>query len=1023
MITSSLTATITESFYAWELRGRGWTIADYPVRLEPPYRPFFLIDNSDTISNIARTPYDDGKRPTLLSSFIDGVRTLFTPTPVTACRPAFVEQQPFEVESDIPRTTLQIHLPANYSSDVEIGKQLILSFATALYPVSYELIGTRGTVTIQCSVADTDKVLIIESIRGYAPTAVVVECEDLLESLWDPSSLHQVVDFGLADEFFLPLRIHSSLSIDPYIALVTALAQTQDGEMLAVQILMEQAHNPWSESINNALSDGEGGCIIDGEHNFLQQAREKTRSPMYAVVIRVAVQALHTSRVYELLRSTQAFFLQSDSPNGNALAPLENADYSDECHEFAFHSRQSFRTGMILCANELVGLLHLPDASVTYEALIRDTRRTKALPYNVQENDKNNCILGENTHRGVTTLATLSVEQRLKHVHVVGATGSGKSTLLLGMFAQDIAEGRGVAMIDPHGDLVDDILKTIPIDRKDDVIFIDPSDAQWSFGFNILDAQSEQERELVASDMVGIFKRFSTTWGDVMHTVLANALLAIMEHPTPSTLLTLRRFLVEDAYRKNILTNVTDPAIRYFWEMEFPSIGIRSIGPILTRLDSFLRSKLIRRMVGQSRAEFNVQKAMKSNKIVLAKLSHGQIGEENAYLLGSLLVSKFHQAALSRQGQEHSARNPYFLYIDEVQHFVTPSMGTLITGVRKYGLGLTVAHQSIAQIERVPEAASALLDNAYTRMVFRVGENDAKRLANGFSSFDADDLQNLRTGEAIIRIGIPAHDCNIHTIQREMNGGQEAQVADIIDLSRNKYASAASVVDRELGEYFVKPEKVQTTPSIKKAETLPSRENECAQKDAPFVSIPRAIFSPITEIKPPPIEATPGRGGQEHKYLQHLIVRLAQERGFRATTEDTAGNGRADVVLKKEGFTVACEISITTSVEHEIANVQKCIAAGFTHIIFICKDQKRREKVRKGFPSTISEHANITYIAPEDIVATLDNLDQEPKTTEGVVRGYKVKVSRQNLSASEVTSRRVMVAGVIAKALSKGKYL
>ena len=208
-------------------------------------------------------------------------------------------------------------------------------------------------------------------------------------------------------------------------------------------------------------------------------------------------------------------------------------------------------------------------------------------------------FLGENDHAGKTVRVTQSPEQRIQHTYLIGASGTGKSTLLLNMIVQDIRNGEGLAVLDPHGDLIDHILGHIPEERFDDVVLLDPSDEEYPVGFNILSAHSELERNLLASDLGSVFRRLSTSWGDQMTAVLGNAMLAFLESSEGGTLADLRRFLVESDYRSRFLTTVRDQEVAYYWRKEYPLLSGRPQGPILTRLDTFLRPKLIRHMVSQ----------------------------------------------------------------------------------------------------------------------------------------------------------------------------------------------------------------------------------------------------------------------------------------------------------------------------------------------------------------------------------------------------------------------------------------
>lgn len=341
----------------------------------------------------------------------------------------------------------------------------------------------------------------------------------------------------------------------------------------------------------------------------------------------------------------------------------------------------------------------------------------------------------------------------------------------------------------------------IPKERAGDVVLFDPSDEEYPVGFNVLSAHSELERTLLASDLVGVFRRFSTTFGDQMAAVLGNAVLAFLESPEGGTLMDLRNFLVDKTFRETFLKTVRDDEVRSYWAHEFPMLKGTPQGSILTRLNTFLRPKTIRYMVAQRRDSLDLRAIMDGRKILLAKLSHGAIGEENAYLLGSLLVARITQAAMSRQDEDASKRVPFILYMDEFQHFITPSISSILSGTRKYGLGLVLSHQEIRQLKsRSDETLSAVLGNAFTRVAFRVGEHDAKTLAEGLSHFEAKDLQNLGIGEAIVRIERPDFDFNLRTslpmpvppeLARDRRQGARAS-------SRQRYATVRSAIDDEL---------------------------------------------------------------------------------------------------------------------------------------------------------------------------------------------------------------------------------
>jgi hypothetical protein len=789
-----------------------------------------------------------------------------------------------------------------------------------------------------------------------------------------------------------------------------------------LQVLFSQVQNPWAKTVATAIDDGEGDSIIGDQPDFPKLAAEKNASPLLAVVLRIAVAAPDGERLQSLSRKLEAFFRQFARPDGNALIPLANDGYPDELHEDALLSRTSFRTGMILSLDELVGLVHLPDKSIRHEALERESGTTKRAP---PESVGHELVLGINAHAGREVLVTVPRLSRLEHMHLIGVTGRGKSTLLLNLITQDIEHGDGLAVLDPHGDLVDDILERVPESRVSDIIVFDPSDVDYPIGFNILTATSEIEQNLIASDAVAMFRRLSTSWGDAMTTVLAQGVLAMLASPTPTTLVDLRRFLVDESFRGRFLEKLDDPEIAYFWAKEFPLIGARSFGPILTRLDTFLRMRMIRNIVGQRTQRLDIARVIAERKVFLARLSKGLIGEENAALLGSLICSKFQQCALARQRIPQTSRSPFYFYVDEFQNFVTPSVGSLLAEGRKFGVGLVLAHQDLGQLKSSGQVESSVLGSTHTRIVFRVSDSDARQLAEGFASFEASDLQNLSLGDAIVRMGGARNDFNLKTFPRK-KAGEEAEAIreQIIDFSRETYARARRDVEAE-----VAPPKDEERVQLRNAESAvlraqpaatlaPTQTVESVQPAEPEIGdVPVPPKPKRRQTEPlPPKEL--GKGGDEHRYLQHLIKRLGEERGFRAIIEEDIGARRSiDVVLRRDALSLAFEISIATEIDHEVENLRKC-GVSFTQVFFVSKNKRKRdEAVRRLKESGVT--TAVVALAPEDIVAALDTFEAPP-TSESKVRGYKVKVSRQLVSYQDIASKRSAIAEVIARSLTAG---
>jgi hypothetical protein len=790
---------LTEQFYVWEIRGRGWQLWNEPVALEPPFRPFlghFLP---------SPPPRDDARKPTFLSKFAESFtgKSTHGPLPPADPYPADeneIEPEPFAPESQL--VELEIVLPQKTSVGKESTEQFLVGLCHARQPLSFEVVGLPDSIRVQLACREGDLAQLRNLLAAYFPEAVVNERKSFLESKLNGTKDTETVtvDFGLSDEFMAPLRSFRNFDVDPLIGIAGVLQDLRENECAVLQVLFQAARCPWAESIMRAVTDWEGKSFFGDSPEMVAQAEQKVSRPLFAAVVRVAAQSPDGERAWELARSLGSALAQFADPVSNEFIPLSNDEYPDVFHIEDILERRSRRSGMILNADELVSLVHLPSSSVRLEKLAREEKRTKAAP---QLAVGHALVLGENTHAGKTVQVSLSPEQRIKHTYVIGASGTGKSTLLLNMIIQDIRNGEGIGVLDPHGDLIDQVLEYIRESRFDDVVLLDPADEEYPVGFNILSAHSELEKTLLSSDLVDVFRRLSTSWGDQMTSVLGNAILAFLESDRGGTLADLRRFLVEAEYRREFLGTVRDPEVVYYWQKEFPLLSGKPQGPILTRLDTFLRPKLIRHMIAQKENRLDFRSIMDGKKIFLAKLAQGAIGEENAYLLGSFIVSKLHQVAMARQEVKESERQNFYLYIDEFHNFITPSMASILAGARKYHLGLILAHQELRQMwNRDTDVTSAVISNPYTRICFRLGDFDAQKLKDGFSFYEAKDLQNLGIGEAIARIERAEFDFNLKTLPLPVadQGSAEMRREKLVALSRQKYARHRAEIESELAK-------------------------------------------------------------------------------------------------------------------------------------------------------------------------------------------------------------------------------
>lgn len=988
-----LPSDLQADFEAWNLRGRGYELWPEAVRLEPRFLPFLGGHRSDQRN-------DDGRKPGL----IERVKTPSASLPTASHGDlAKLPLAPWPPAVPSGLTELQLVLPFGFTVRTAFAKELIAHLHNLAFPISFELIGLFEGIVVQLACSDADSPEIIQSLHAYFPEVAIKKHRDFLRSCWHgQDGTQSIIDFGLAEPYAFPLEDAATLENDPLIAVIGALNDLDDDELGLVQVLFQHAREPWQADLQSVLS------VADRSGTVAPAAQRKLSSPLIAAVIRVASRSTSVRRAHSIARSIGNSIISATSSSSNGLIALSNDGYADAVHAQDILLRQTHRSGMLLNERELLSLVHLPSALVRSERLVRGSTRTKAVPPSALDHP---LVLGLNEHEGVAQRASLSEAARLRHTYVVGASGSGKSTLLLNLILQDLAAGQGLAVLDPHGDLIDDILARMPEERAGDVCLIDPSDADFPVGLNVLSAHSDSEKIILSSDLVGVFRRMSTSWGDQMTSVFGNAVLAFLESSEGGTLLDLRRFLVDASFRKRFLGTVRDQEVVFFWESEFPLLRGLPQAPLLTRLDTFLRPKLIRHMVAQKVDRLDLRAMMDERKVLLARLSQGAIGEENAYLLGSLLVARINQVALTRQDQERTSRTPFFLYIDEFQHFVTPSITSVLSGARKYGIGLTLAHQDLRQLRsRSEDVASAVLSNAYTRVVFRTSDSDAKTLAEGFSFFEASDIQNLGIGESIARIERQAFDFNLKVSKPAALDPSVAAAnrLRVIEASRQAFATPRHDVEA----------------SLSRSRRVP-QESAPARPSLTSAPVARTSPQPLRETDSAPSEQLRGRGGAQHKYLQNLIKRSAEDRGFRASIEQSVldGHGHVDVVLERDGISIACEISITTSAVHEFENLSKCLASGFDYVILLSPEKRNLAAAEKDFLPELPEEQRerVRLLQPDRLIAFLDELQARASATESTVRGYKVNVSYGTADSRDKDSRQRLIADVISKSLRRAK--
>ncbi len=475
-------------------------------------------------------------------------------------------------------------------------------------------------------------------------------------------------------------------------------------------------------------------------------------------------------------------------------------------------------------------------------------------------------FVGETNFRNARQRFGIMRDDRRRHMYLIGKTGMGKSTMIENLVIQDIYNNKGLALVDPHGDLVEKVIKLIPDNRIDDVIYFNPSDMDFPIAFNVVEKVEPQYRHLVASGLVGVFKKiWADSWGPRLEYLLRNVILALLDYQD-ATLLGIPRMFVDNNFRKKVIAKIQDPVVKSFWVDEFSKYNqqflTEAISPIQNKVGQFLSSSLIRNVIGQTSSSINIREAMDNEKIILFNLSKGRIGEDNAALLGAMMITKIQLAAMSRVDIDEETRKDFYLYVDEFQNFATESFANILSEARKYRLNLIIAHQYVEQLGDVVKAA--VFGNVGTMILFRIGAADADELVKEFTPrYIEEDLVNIPKYNCYLKLminGIASEPFS--AVGLAPFSGNTGNAQKVIDRTREKYSNSREDVEREILEWSgmatpdeegVKDEekrkKKRNKKKIKKIEKLlPEYEQLAKMGNADAVEIVRQLTQAMVDL-------------------------------------------------------------------------------------------------------------------------------------------------------------------------------
>ena len=665
--------------------------------------------------------------------------------------------------------------------------------------LSFEIASVNGQIRFYVWVPKSLQSFVEGQIYSQYPTVQIHAAE---EDYVAHERRHSVIYTGevtLTASEFLPIKTFQSFEVDPLAGITGTLAKLEStGEEVWIQILVRpipdtwhksaskwasslKAGNPWGFLTGEGLSfkwfgdlfgalvkppeEGKPGApkeLSEREKTRISEAEKKATKLGYQVKIRVAYLGESTVNAKLRLQAIVGTFKQFNSTNLNGFR-LSGASFRKE--DLAQYKARLFMDrGYILNIEELASVFHLPHTNVETPNIVWASSKTAEPPAKLpvitgnDAIDENISAFGLTNFRGINHQFGMLRYDRSRHMYIIGQTGAGKSGTLELLALSDIFHGQGYAIIDPHGDFATDNLKFIPGGRVNDVVYFNPADTAYPLGFNPLEVTDPAHKTNISSEVIGVLKRmFGESWGPRLEYILRYTILALLDRPE-TTMLDITRMLTDKKFRKETLGYCTDTVVLQFWNVEFNSwtekFQAEAIAPVLNKVGAFTANPVIRNIIGQPKSTFNIREIMDEGKILIVNLSKGLIGEDNASILGSFIVTKIQLAAMSRSDiPDIKDRRPFYLYVDEFQNFATDSFATILSEARKYGLNLTVANQYISQMSET--VRNAVFGNVGTMITFRVSADDSPILAKQFEpQFEANDLLQMHNRNFVINMVI-----------------------------------------------------------------------------------------------------------------------------------------------------------------------------------------------------------------------------------------------------------------------------
>lgn len=712
------------------------------------------------------------------------------------------EQGSYEGETvtlllEIPRTNEKQELAAEQMFASLHGilrtKKEIIRDGVMQEHLSFEMAAIEKRIHFYVNVPKHLQNFVEGQIYAQYPTVQIFEIEDDYPRAVIDEPVTLTSELSLIDNEALPIKTFQSFEVDPLAAITATLAKLDDKkEQMWIQVLTKPIDDSWhlkSSKFVEQMKKGTGsfssssvmGYIVqivwalfkppeeitkestvelsERDKSRITAIEEKSKKLGYKVKIRLVYIGPDKETARLRMQAMVGTFKQFNTTNLNGFAQTASTFELSGINDYK--NRRFNGNGNILNIEELASVFHLPHTNVETPNIIWASAKTAeppaSLPAIGEVPQEELSPFGTTNFRGTNIQFGIKRRDRSRHLYIIGQTGVGKSGLLELLTLSDIYSPYGFAVIDPHGDYAQNVIDFVPPHRIQDVIYFNPADREFPVGFNPLEVTDPSLKNHISSEIVGVLKRMFESWGPRLEYILRYTLLALLDYPG-STMLDITRMLTEKKYRQEVLTYVTDPVVLNFWNIEFAGwndkFASEAVAPVLNKIGAFTANPMVRNIIGQPQSTINLRSIMDNGKILIVNLSRGLVGEDNAAILGALMITKIQLAAMSRADIVNiEDRRPFYLYVDEFQNFATDSFATILSEARKYALNLTVANQYTSQMEET--VRDAVFGNVGAIISFRVGAEDADGLSKYFEpQFEAQDLIQLKNRNFVASLSI-----------------------------------------------------------------------------------------------------------------------------------------------------------------------------------------------------------------------------------------------------------------------------